>query len=529
MKQRWRIRDLIDLEYFLHDDEDADPVALAHRDREIYLKEVVPVLKIDSGSPAADRKTVIRLWLEARRRMVQASSGSPLLPGKLFVDLVSLLLVSFLVMGVIIGVGLAFSLLQYGGTEPVNVSTYFGVFVLFQIVLLLALMAFSLLRLWIPPLRRMSLLQPLFGMVLSGMFKRFAGYAENKFSGEQRTRFAALAGVLKGRKRIYGSVFYWPVFIMVQVMGVGFNLGVLAGSLLRIVSLDIAFGWQSTIQVSSQAVYLFVKMVALPWTWILRPSIAYPSYAQIEGSRMVLKDGIYHLATPDLVSWWPFLLLAVICYGLLPRVILFTVGVLARKRALGKVAFNHAACGSLMRRLNSPLLETHGHAGKNQGSKEAFDETIAKAPKAEGALAVRLHEAVLLVSDEIPEPSAESLEALLQTKMSMKIKQRIKISGDFEGDTHALAVLDSAQELKGLHPVIVIQEAWQPPIAETLLYFRKLRELVGPETLIHIFLVGKPAPDNRFTHIMPADWQIWQQAIQRLGDPFLEINGERKS
>ena len=134
----------------------------------------------------------------------------------------------------------------------------------------------------------------------------------------------------------------------------------------------------------------------------------------------------------------------------------------------------------------------------------------------------------MLVSDEIPEPSAEFLEALLQIKMSMKIKQRIKISGDFEADIHALAVPNGAQLLKDLHPVIVIQEAWQPPIAETLLYFRKLRELIGPETLIHIFLVGKPAPDNRFSDIMPADWQIWQQAIQRLGDPFIGINGERK-
>ena len=35
---------------------------------------------------------------------------------------------------------------------------------------------------------------------------------------------------------------------------------------------------------------------------------------------MVLKEGIYHLTTPDLVSWWPFLLLAVCFYGFLPRI-----------------------------------------------------------------------------------------------------------------------------------------------------------------------------------------------------------------
>ena len=529
MKRRWRIRDLIDLEYFLHDDDDVDPTALVRRDRDIYLKDVVPVLEKDGVSPAADRKTIIRLWLKARRRMVKASSGKQtLLPGKLFVDLILLLLVGFLIAGVIIGLGLAFSLLQYRGTEPVNVSMYVGIFVFFQIILVLTLMVFSLLRRWISPLQRMSLLQPLFVMLLSGMFKKVATYAANKFSAEQRNRFAALGGFLKGRKRIYGPAFYWPVFVLAQVMGIGFNMGVLTGSILRIVSLDIAFGWQSTIQFSSQAVYLFVKMLAIPWSWLITSSMAHPTYVQIEGSRMVLKDGIYHLATPDLISWWPFLLLAVLCYGLLPRVILFTVGIVAQKRATDKVAFNHAACARLMRRLNTPLLETDGHGGTNMGPAEVLDEPVVEVPKVRGMAAARSHEAILIVPDEIPEPFTESLEVLLQKTMSMKLRQRIEISGDFEEDLPALSALTDAQRQKGLYPVVVIQEAWQPPIAETLFYFRKLRELLGLEAPIHIFLVGKPTPDNRFTDTLPADWHIWQQAIQRLGDPFIEINGVRK-
>ena len=136
MKPTWQIRDLIDLEYFLQEDDDADDGAVVGRDRDIYLKEVLPVLEKEGSVDAADRKTVIRLWLESRRRMTKASPGKEtILPGKLFADIFALFLVFFLVSGLIMGTALAFAFLEYRGTEPVNVSAYFGVFVLFQIIL----------------------------------------------------------------------------------------------------------------------------------------------------------------------------------------------------------------------------------------------------------------------------------------------------------------------------------------------------------------------------------------------------------
>ena len=113
----------------------------------------------------------------------------------------------------------------------------------------------------------------------------------------------------------------WPSAVDASAFDVTTGLGRLAvgvlalvgidGQVVQVVTADIAFGWQSTIQFSSDAVYTFVKIFSLPWSWIEPLSIVNPTYAQIQGSRMVLKDGIYHLATPDLVSWWPFLLLSV--------------------------------------------------------------------------------------------------------------------------------------------------------------------------------------------------------------------------
>ncbi|MBW1718378.1 MAG: DUF2868 domain-containing protein [Deltaproteobacteria bacterium] len=118
-------------------------------------------------------------------------------------------------------------------------------------------------------------------------------------------------GLVKGKRQVYGSLFYWPVFMLAQIFMIGFNLGVLAATLLKVTGADIAFGWQSTVQVSTEWVFELVRAVALPWSWFVPAEIAYPSLSRITGSHMVLKDGIYSLATEDLVSWWPFLCLAV--------------------------------------------------------------------------------------------------------------------------------------------------------------------------------------------------------------------------
>lgn len=531
MKPRWQIRDLIDLEYFLKEDDDADDAAIVLRDRDIYLKEILPLLEKDGPVDGTDRKPIIRLWLESRRRLMKTSPDKEtILPGKLFADIFTFFLVFLLLMGLATGIALAFAFLQYRGTEPVNVSVYFGVFVLLQIILLCFLVSFSLLQRWVRSLRHISLIQTALALLLTGIFKRIAARSINRLSGENRNRLAAVTGIMKGRKQIYGRVFAWPIFMLAQIFGIGFNLGVLAGSILRIVTLDLAFGWQSTIQFSSQAVYMFVKTVALPWSWIVTPVISHPTYAQIEGSRMVLKDGIYDLATPDLVSWWPFLLLAVLFYGFLPRIILFGIGILARKKAIDSVALNHAACNRLLRRLNNPVLETDGTMTVNDRSDGPEDLHAGEVQPENVEAAVQGHDAILIVPDDIfGRFPNEVLEGALKKNLGINCRHQIKTEGDIEDDKKALTDLAVSKADNDRYSLIVLQEAWQPPIAEVLIYLQKLREFFGSKTQIHIFLIGKPIPEAFFTNVEASDWHIWKQAVQKLGDSFLEINGLRNS
>jgi hypothetical protein len=243
---------------------------------------------------------------------------------------------------------------------------------------------------------------------------------------------------------------------------------------------------------------------------------------------MVLKDGIYHLATPDLVSWWPFLLFAVLFYGFLPRIILFSVGIIARKKATDGVALNHAACNRLLRRLSTPVLETDGTMVENDESGRAADSREGAAQLENVETAVQGHDAIVLVPDDIfGQYPSEVLDGVLKKNLGINCSHQIQTAGDIEEDKKALTDLTVSKIDNGRYSVIVLQEAWQPPIAETLFYLQKLRELLGSKTLIHIFLIGKPIPEDFFTNAEASDWNIWKQAIQKLGDPFLAINGLR--
>jgi len=134
-KMRWCIKDLIDLEYFLGSDEgDGDEsarISLIDQDRAIYLEHIQPLE--DDGQSLSRRRT-IRAWLERRKEMEKSESGpGRMLPGEAYEEICRVLGYGFLISGLITGSGLAFSFLNYQGTEPLNVSSYLGGFVLTQV------------------------------------------------------------------------------------------------------------------------------------------------------------------------------------------------------------------------------------------------------------------------------------------------------------------------------------------------------------------------------------------------------------
>jgi hypothetical protein len=528
-KAIWSMKDLIDLEYFLQRDEseqgESAQADLAKRDRGIYLNKIRP-LEREKQDLTPGR--VIRSWLEERRKSKERSDAglkAPL-PGEAFADIYRLMGYGFLIVGILSGSGLAFSLLNYQGTEPLNVSVYLTALVLSQCLALLLLMGIRFIRRMRRSHFRGSVVFTLISGLMTRLIVRMKQGALKGLEGSKRGSLEAVTGLIRGKSQVYGSLFYWPVFILSQIFGVGFNLGALAATLLKVLGSDIAFGWQSTIQFSAGAVFKLVQIISIPWSWYVPSNAAYPSLSQIEGSHMVLKDGIYHLATQDLVSWWPFLCLAVLTYGLAPRLILLMMGLIFQMRSLSRVDLGHAACLRLLHRLTTPLVTTQGRlpqASRPGTGRADAVETPEAAAQDQGETMCR-KPIVAFIPDDIFETCQDGdLENVVFEALGCAIREKLRFGQDVEGDEEVLQKLARMRK-EGLAPgLLLVQEAWQPPIRENIRFIQDLRTASGDRSMIWVGLIGRPRQGAVFTRATEEDFKVWQQRLKALGDPYLGV------
>lgn len=375
---RWTVPDLIDFEYYLERDEidlrerPAARVALADRDRAIYLDEVAPALAgLDPHSPP-HRRGSLRRWLTARRESEPADLRD-LLPGTAFDHAQRLGTLILAVAGFLIGVGAASTLLSYDGHQPVNIFWY--VFLLVGVQFLLvggAVLAWALRR--SRPVGAAIQDVTVLGRLIRPLFTRLGSWVQQQRLAharqEVRDRARAGTGILKSQYQLYGPVTYLPVLVPAQVFGVAFNLGVILTTILLEWFTDLAFGWASALDVGPQVAYELARAVATPWSWLLGEGVGYPTLDQVDGSRIILYELARTVAAPDsldaghLRSWRWFLVLAVLTYGMLPRLVLLLASVLAQRHLLNRLPFTHARTQALYARLVTPRLETPGGSGQ---------------------------------------------------------------------------------------------------------------------------------------------------------------------
>ncbi len=528
-KVRWHIRDIVDLEYFHKRDEIEEEESgyhpIAKRDREIYLQDIRPLEKKMQTLSHAD---VIRHWLEQRRETEKPGGHSEtILPGKVFEEIRRVLFYCLSAMGLMTGSILAFSILSYKGNAPVNVSIYLGACVFLQILLLLLLLGISLIRKLKKFPLRSSVVFVLVARLFTVLMEKIKNHALKKAGGSQVAGFEAVKGLLKGKRQIYGSLFYWPVFILAQGFGVAFNLGVLGATLLKVLGSDIAFGWQSTVQFSAGAVFDLIQIIALPWSWFVPAGISHPSLSQIHGSHMIMKDGIYHLATTDLVSWWPFLCTSVLFYGLLPRAILLMSGLFMQRRRLGRIGFSHAACERLLHRMRTPLIRTggshedsgHAHTGDTEGKR---GRVLPATPKTSNSS--KENDLIVLVSDEILDDCKDDeLEKILSLSLGYSVRKKIRFEEDEKEDQKVVEEILRMHREDGPGAVMILKEAWQPLIREDIEFLRELRKALGNDFILKVGLIGRPDPDSIFTPVKEEDWEAWKRKIKAMGDPYLGL------
>lgn len=512
MKGIWTHADLIDLEFFLGLDQAVDHKELHERDRQIYLGFTDSVQE-------EERDGLLHGWIERRRSQLYPSGTSP---GRQVVESFRTTCLIFIVCAAIVGGSAGLTFFSYTGTTPVNVLHFLFIFVFSQLLMLALLLCATSLRL----VRFRLVPTPiagLYGAVTAWVLRHSKKLGES-MPGERLTDITQIESLLKKQKTTYGPVFYWPFFRLSQQVMVSFNLGLLATTSFRILTRDIAFGWQSTIQFSTEFIGTATRVLALPWSWFVADRYAYPTLAQIEGSRIILKDGIYHLQTQDLVSWWPFLVLCILFYGVFVRLLLLLVSKGDQWLAMKRLKTDRPILLQLTRRMTTPLMSSQSPEPDSITDRQAIEHEALQpdpAGRSIGTTSTGAHQLLMLLNQEVSEGYDTAVLARELEKHGFSACG-YEVVPDRDLETHLQKLLQ-AEGTPAYNGLLLIMESWMPPIKETLDFVKKVRLAAGAQAAVFVGLAG-PGSDRQAIHQPgPEDREIWQNRLDTLADPYLSI------
>jgi hypothetical protein len=490
------IADLIDLEAQLARDRDADARALEARDRALLHEE---------GPDARDRRGVLRKWLGALR----THEPGHLRPGRKVETSLRVVRTGLVVAGLVLGWGAAAAVLQYTGGHPVNVWDFLLVFVGVQVLLLVFLLGS-----FVIPVAEMGV--PIVGVLRSMAAVAYPRLVERGLGSEARvSEWRQLWHGLRSRRSLYRHVEPWILLGLTQSFGVAFNLAALLACLRLVTFSDLAFSWSTTlVPLDPERFHALVKGIAAPWAWAWPEAV--PSPELVAATRYSRLDAAYvgsagrRAVEPGLVGgWWPFLVAALGCYGLLPRLVMLLVARGWSAHLLRKLPLDDVEVSRVVSRLTAPYVETRG-----AGSEEAppqWPAPLASAPAPVGADA---RCGVVLWRDV---PSDEAV----RTAVARHARCQVASVQPAGGRDYQEGGVDWGTIAAGVDGFLVVAEGWEAPDRGALRLLRQLRAVLGARRPLRVLLVNQAG--GGWSPPPPDQVELWRHGLARLEDPYLAV------
>ncbi|TWI77251.1 uncharacterized protein DUF2868 [Desulfobotulus alkaliphilus] len=479
-----KISDLADTEWFLSQD------AQEGEGARLRNKRIAAFIQPENTDDAC-----LHFWLNERRKQAGKDAGR-ILAGDRVVSLMKTGIVLLALLGFLAGFSMAAGVLRYDGLTPVNLFHALFVLVGLPLISLVLTLLVILFR-----NRKMPLAYRLFLSGFRRLFLRVQKGAENRMSSEIKDLLQVRAKNMDRFSGRYRPLVFSFVFFAFQVAGFFLVLGLLSGFLLKVAASDLAFAWQSTLNPGAEAIHGLMTLLALPWSWFFPQAL--PDTAYVEGSRLVLKEGIAHLEARHLSAWWSFLSMALLVYGFLPRLFfLFFARWRFHKTAMEtKITDSriHELCFFLRRSIPSPK--------KDQGKEKPliFEEKISSIEmKQEDKETSSTMVWDLWISDEIPENLHGKI--LENTGTAMGSSPRSILHMDTE---------NLPENADSSCSRVLALEVFMPPVKEDLKLLKGMAE--KSEAPLWIWPVGRP--DRNGGEASADDIRIWDLRLQGLSEP----------
>jgi len=322
---RWNIADLVDFETLIADTSLEDSAVTAEL-RQEFSRDIKPQLrKARFKNEREKRSSGFNLWTKSAQKQLSPSPGRKLTGAS---ALASLLWYSLLFL---LGVSLVIGLVDRS-RGLINVTLFLALSIGLQwLILILAALGWAFRN-----KANLSLSAP--QNLLASLIGKFAG--EKSSTAWQRIlhegdRHTSIAGWLLAKILNRGALFW--------------NLGIAAGLLGCLSFLDLHFYWESTLENAAEnSIKTLVDFISAPWAWL--HSELRPNYEQIKDTRLTPKMDRDTLGDPK--SWYPFLFITIVFWGILPRLLLSTYSSIKQTKALKNLEFNQPRHRALWRTLH---------------------------------------------------------------------------------------------------------------------------------------------------------------------------------
>ncbi len=439
-----------------------------------------------------DTLAMVRAWWSVVR------SGEPGL-GRKLIHARQLIGIIVTLLGLMTGALMAVGALHYDGSQPVNVVTAFAVLVALQWLLL----ALTLLLL-LPALPGLRAVQAAIGqlnpaVIAAALYRRLSGA---ELPRTVQSLFAWHIG------RAAASRFSkWQVLRWSQSAAIAFNVGAITTAVFLIALTDLAFGWSTTLRISAADAASFTTAVSWPWHQ-LAPS-AVPSAELIDGSRFFrLEHSGARLGPPEAyLGWWQFLLTSMLCYGLLPRVVIWLLSGIRLASATRALLLEDAEVTALRDRMAAESVTSAADSPERPRKLPDVPPAVPRA-RAHGAAAALIWAEAITDTDAI---------------RHARNVLGIDIASDPQPLGGGATLADDRASLEHIgqlapRQVVVFVRAYEPPLLDLLDALVELRRRLGTDASI----VVAPIPE-RDVALDAGDVDTWRRTVATLRDAHLYV------
>lgn len=457
-RSSWSLSDIIDFEAL------ADKPATW---RKSWNSRVSKKLKSHPPVNEQNKRNIAFRWMLDDVKKEQLN-----LPGARVQTASSLITVGLCALMLLIGIGVVrslispFSFYEYDGAQTQNISLRgFNAWILLAVslglqwlFLIISLLSYLLWRKWSGHL---SFLQT----ILSAGIQKISGLkSTNVTSGE------------------YSRVWKWRLTRIIQASGIAYNAGLIIGLFGCLWFLKVGYYWETSLpQFGEQSLQSVTALLSFPAGEAI-PSQQAIDYTNLAATARENNNTNQSISPRDqaYLSWTSFFFIALITWGLLPRVIFWIIAITLERKSYAGLSFQEARHRSLWREV------TKVQRGE-----------VSSSP-ADGV--------VLLDVGGLETTTDELRPFLLQT---LRVNPESRFSLGTLDETGEKEALIKAQE--AAMGVIFIVEGWNLSPKQMQIYHDKVRDAIGQEHMVRYLVLGKED-----------EFHEWMKFVDSMKDPATE-------